>query len=91
VVTQLLELRNLGFVQLVQVVADPEQVRHGVLQLLQVRSVESPQKPLGQLLRQVFPLKNVVPEQDMQVVAEVEHVIHGRVQLLQVRLLVSPV
>jgi hypothetical protein len=91
VVTQLLELRNLGFGQLVQVMADPEQVRQGVVQLLQVRSVESPQKPLGQLLGQVFPLKNVVPEQDVHMVAEVEHVKHGRVQLLQVRILVSPV
>jgi hypothetical protein len=86
-----LELRNLGFTQLEQLVADPEQVRQGEVQLLHVLSVVSPQNPLGQLLVQVLPLKKVVPEHDVQVVADVEHFTQGKVQALQVLSLVSPI
>ncbi len=84
------ELRNLGLTQLVQVVADPEQVKHGEVQLLQVLSLVSPQLPLGQVPGQELPLKKVVAEQEVQVVAEVEHFTQGRVQVLQIRSLVSP-
>ena len=87
----MLELRNLGFTQLEQVVADPEQVRQGEVQLLHVLSVVSPHDPLGQLLGQVLPLKKVVPEHAVQVVAEVEHFTQGRVQVLHVLSLVSPI
>jgi hypothetical protein len=87
----MLELRNLGFTQLEQVVADPEQVRQGKVQLLHILSVLSLQNPLGQLLGQVLPLKKVVPEHAVQVVADVEHFTQGRVQVLQVLSLVSPI
>ena len=87
----MLELRNLGFTQLEQVVADPEQSRQGEVQVLHVLSVVSPQDPLGQLLGHVLPLKKVVPEHDVQVVADVEHFTHGKVQDLQVLSLVSPI
>ena len=84
------ELRNLGFTQLVQVVAVPEQARQGEVQLLQVRSLVSPQKLVGQVLGQEVPLKKVVPEHAVQLVAELEHFTHGSVHVLQVRSLVSP-
>ena len=67
-----------------QLVADPEQKRQGEVQLLQVLSDVSPQKPSGQILGQVVPLKKVVPEQAVHVVTEVEHFTQGRVQVLQV-------
>ena len=86
----MLELRNFGFTQLEQVMADPEQMRQGEVQLLHVLSVVSPHDPLGQLLGQVLPLKKVVPEHAVQVVAEVEHFTHGSVQVLQVRSVLSP-
>ncbi len=88
--TQVLsESRNLGFTQLVQFVADFEQVSHGEVHLLHFRSVESPQKPLGQLSGQVAPLRNVLSEQAVQEEMELEHFKHGR-RHLHVQSLVSP-
>ena len=77
------ELRNLGFTQLVQAVADSEQERHGKVQILQVRSFLSSQKPFGQVLKQLLLIKNVVSEQAVQLIAEIEHFTQGRVHVLQ--------
>ncbi len=51
---QVEELRKFGLVQLVHVIAEPEQVVQGEVQILQVRSLTSSQNPDSQGLMHVL-------------------------------------
>ena len=70
--------------QPVQVVAEPEHVVQGDVQLLQVLSLVSPQEPALQGLRQVLELRKYGFAQLVQKVAAPEQVRQSALQSLQI-------
>ncbi len=77
------ELRKFGLVQPVHVVAEPEQVVQGEVQLLQVLSLVSPQDPGWQGLMHVWEFRKSGLAQLVQFVAAPEQVRQRGLQVLQ--------